>query len=80
MNKDIFELRPDDEFIVLVKLLKLMQIAQTGGHAKLLVEEGAIYVNGEQEYRKRRKLRAGDEVVYIERRIEILESSNKEMP
>ena len=77
MNEHKFELRPEDEFIELVKLLKIMQIAQTGGHAKLLIEEGVIYVNGEQEYRKRRKLRAKDEVVYEDSRIEILKTSSK---
>ena len=77
MNENIFELRPEDEFIELVKLLKIMQIAQSGGHAKMLIEKGVIYVNGEQEYRKRRKLRAEDEVAYEGRRIEILKSFSK---
>lgn len=60
MEKDTFKLRPDDEFIELINLLKLKQIAQTGGHAKMIVEEGLVKVNGEQEFRKRKKLRAGD--------------------
>ena len=65
MEKDTFQLRPTDEFIELIKLLKLKQIAQTGGHAKILVEEGLVTVNGVQEFRKRKKLRAGD-IVEIE--------------
>jgi ribosome-associated protein len=60
MQEDYFTLRPTDEFIELVKLLKLKQIAQTGGHAKMMVEEGLVKVNGELEFRKRKKLRAGD--------------------
>lgn len=48
------------EYIELVKFLKLMQIAQTGGHAKIIVEEGEVIRNGEQEFRKRAKLRKGD--------------------
>ena len=48
------------EYIELVKLLKLLQIAQTGGHAKIIVENGEVVRNGEQEFRKRAKLRAGD--------------------
>ena len=63
MEKDTFQLRPTDEFIELTKLLKLKQIAQSGGHAKLMVEDGLVSVNGEQESRKRKKLRAGDVVV-----------------
>jgi ribosome-associated protein len=60
MKKEIFILRPEDEFIPLINLLKLKGIAQTGGHAKIMVEEGDVKVNGEQEFRKRRKLRMGD--------------------
>ena len=60
MQKDIFTLRPDDEFIELMKLLKIKQIAQTGGHAKIIIENGEVTVNGEQEFRKRKKLRPGD--------------------
>ena len=60
MKKEIFKLRPEDEFIPLINLLKLKGIAQSGGHAKLIVEEGEVKVNGEQEFRKRRKLRMGD--------------------
>jgi ribosome-associated protein YbcJ (S4-like RNA binding protein) len=30
MEKDTFTLRPDDEFIELIKLLKLKNIAQSG--------------------------------------------------
>jgi ribosome-associated protein len=48
------------EFIELIKLLKLLHIAQSGGHAKIMVEDGEVMLNGEVEYRKRAKLRAGD--------------------
>lgn len=60
-----FTLRPDDEYIELIKLLKLKQIAQSGGHAKIMVEDGIVKVNGEVEYRKRNKLRPGD-IVEVE--------------
>lgn len=48
------------EYIELVKLLKLLRIAETGGHAKTMVEEGEVFLNGTQEFRKRAKLRSGD--------------------
>lgn len=60
MEKDTFKLRPTDKFIELIKLLKIKQIAQSGGHAKMIVEDGLVNVNGEQEFRKRKKLRPGD--------------------
>lgn len=60
MGKDTFKLRPTDKFIELIKLLKIKQIAQSGGHAKMIVEDGLVNVNGEQEFRKRKKLIPGD--------------------
>jgi ribosome-associated protein len=72
MEQDTFELRPTDEFIELITLLKLKQLAQTGGHAKMIVEDGLVMVNGEQEFRKRRKLRPGDVVVLEEISISIM--------
>lgn len=65
MQKRTFSLKPGTAYIELVKLLKIEQISQTGGHGKLLIEEGNIRVNGEEEFRKRRKLYNGD-VVNIE--------------
>jgi ribosome-associated protein len=72
MEQDTFELRPTDEFIELITLLKLKQLAQTGGHAKMIVEDGLVMVNGEQEFRKRRKLRPGDVVALEEVSISII--------
>lgn len=72
MEKTTFKLRPTDEFIELIKLLKLQQIAQSGGHAKMIVEDGLVRVNGEQEFRKRKKLRPGDIVELEEISISII--------
>lgn len=47
-------------YIELLGLLKATGIAQTGGHAKLIVEDGEVVRNGEVETRKRAKLIAGD--------------------
>ena len=65
------EFKLTSEYIELVKLLKLMQIAQTGGHAKIIVEDGEVIQNGEQEFRKRAKLRAGDEIEVMGEKIVI---------
>lgn len=48
------------EFIELLGLLKATGIAQTGGHAKLIVEDEEVFRNGELETRKRAKLVSGD--------------------
>ena len=46
--------------IELMALLKATGIAQTGGHAKFIVEDGEVVRNGEVEERKRAKLVPGD--------------------
>lgn len=65
-----FEL--SSEYIELVKLLKLLRIAETGGHAKIMVEDGEVFLNGVQEFRKRAKLRKGDEVVVLNEKVIIV--------
>lgn len=57
-----FEVR--GEYIELIRLLKALKLVQTGGHAKIVVENGEVKLNGETEFRKRAKLRAGDKVEY----------------
>ena len=51
------------ETIPLDKFLKLAQVSQSGGEAKLLIQSGAVMVNGVVETRRGRKLRPGDTVV-----------------
>ncbi|MFV0589904.1 MAG: RNA-binding S4 domain-containing protein [Draconibacterium sp.] len=60
------------DYIELVKLLKLLRIAQTGGHAKIIVEEGEVIRNGETEYRKRAKLIKGDVIEVMGEQIKIV--------
>lgn len=63
------EFQLTSEYIELVKLLKLLRIAETGGHAKILVDEGNVFLNGQQEFRKRAKLRSGDEIQIFNEKI-----------
>jgi ribosome-associated protein len=56
------EFKLTSDYIELIKLLKLLRIAETGGHAKLIVEDGGVFLNGIQEFRKRAKLRPGDKI------------------
>jgi ribosome-associated protein len=51
-----------DEGIRLGQLLKLAGLADSGGEARALLEEGAVTVNGELEARRGRQLRRGDVV------------------
>ena len=55
-----FSLRGDH--ITLDALLKATGLASSGGHAKVMIAEGAVRVNGEVDTRRGRKLRDGDQV------------------
>jgi ribosome-associated protein len=52
----------DDRPINLTQVLKLGGCAQSGGEAKMLIADGQVQVNGEVELRKRRQMKAGDQV------------------
>lgn len=60
----IQEFKIEGEYIELIQLLKATGLAQTGGHAKWMVDEGEIILNNEVENRKRAKLRSGDVVKF----------------
>lgn len=53
----------EGDYIELIQLLKAANVAQTGGHAKIIVDEGAVVRDGEVETRKRAKIRKGEEVM-----------------
>jgi len=50
------------EVIRLGQLLKHAGLADSGGEARALLEQGTVTVNGEVESRRGRQLRAGDVV------------------
>ncbi|WP_431028530.1 S4 domain-containing protein YaaA [Lysinibacillus sp. LZ02] len=52
----------DTEFITLGQLLKITDAISSGGMAKWFLSENAVYVNGEVDDRRGRKLRDGDVV------------------
>ncbi|MCH2199267.1 MAG: RNA-binding S4 domain-containing protein [Flavobacteriales bacterium] len=52
------------DYIELIRLLKLLQWVPSGGIAKMVVEDELVFVNGELEFRKRRKLVNGDVVEF----------------
>lgn len=62
----------DTPFIPLAALLKLLNLAESGGMAKMAIEEGRIKVNGETETRKRKKITRGDIVCIDEYCVEIV--------
>lgn len=52
----------ETETITLGQFLKLAELIQSGGMAKWFLSEHEVYINGEQDQRRGRKLTAGDKV------------------
>lgn len=50
------------DFIKLDSFLKLMTWVESGGMAKMVIGDGIVFVNGERETRRGRKLYPGDVV------------------
>ena len=51
------------EFIKLQDLLKFAGAVETGGDAKLIIQEGRVSVNGETCTMRGKKMRSGDRAV-----------------
>jgi ribosome-associated protein len=51
-----------EESITLGNALKLSGLAETGGHAKNLIQDGLVKVNGQVERRRKRRVKHGDEI------------------
>ena len=58
------EIEISEEPIELYKILKLSNLADSGGAAKYVIFEGQIKVNGKVETRKRKKIFSGDVVEF----------------
>ncbi len=56
------EISIDTEYIKLDQFLKLISVASTGGHAKILISEEEVKVNGEVCTMRGKKLRKDDRV------------------
>ncbi len=67
---DVFEIR--GEYIMLNQLLKVLGWVESGAQANLVIEEGHIYVNGQQELRKRNKIYKGMLVKFQEAEVEMI--------
>ena len=60
-----------NEYIKIDSLLKLAGLVETGGEAKLLIQDGQVLVNGEVCAMRGKKLRAGDTVTLEGRTVSI---------
>jgi len=64
------------DHIELNRLLKASGLCDTGGRAKLAIEEGLVSVDGIVEYRKRCKIRNGQIVTYGDREVRAVGSAS----
>ena len=62
----------ESEFVELYKILKFEGLAESGGIAKKVIADGLVSVNGEVETRKRKKIRAGDQIDFIDHHIDVI--------
>ena len=62
----------EKEFIELNKLIKLLNIAESGGAANQMIIEGLVCRNNKIETRKRCKLKVGDVISIKDENIEVL--------
>lgn len=63
----------ESEFVELYRILKFEGLTESGGTAKRVIEDGLVSVNGEVETRKRKKIRAGDQIDFIDHHIEVID-------
>lgn len=57
------EIRFDSEYITLGQLLKMIGAIDSGGMARPFLQMNTVFVNGEAEDRRGKKLRTGDVVL-----------------
>lgn len=65
-----FEL--EEEYIELIKLLKVTRVAESGGMAKQLVDNGEVTRDGTVESRKRAKIRKGETIKALGQTIKVV--------
>lgn len=64
MNNPSLEIELATQPIELCKLLKAVDLVSGGGEAKMVISEGYVYVNGEIETQKRKKIYHNDRVEF----------------
>ena len=59
MKKSTLKINANQEYIELGNLLKVLGYISTGGMAKMFLADNEVFVNGETEYRRGRKIYRG---------------------
>lgn len=70
--EEYIQVEVDSQPIELCKLLKIANLVGGGGEAKIVISEGYVYVNGEVEFQKRKKIYHQDTVEFNGELVELL--------
>ena len=68
---ELHDIQIHTEYIKLQDLLKFAGAVETGGDAKLIIQEGRVQVNGEVCTMRGKKLRPGDVVSFAGRELTV---------
>ena len=74
MNRVNMKFELQDEYIELFKLIKVLDLVDSGAQAKYIVADGHVKRNGIVEVRKRAKIVAGDVIEIDDVTIEVVGS------
>lgn len=68
----MMEFKLTDDYIELYKLIKVLDLVDSGADAKILIASGHVRRNGEVELRKRAKIISGDIIEIAEVTINVI--------
>ena len=71
MNKKTEIISINSDYITLGQFLKFADIIESGGEAKMFLQNNEVYINAELDCRRGRKLRDGDKIKINNRVYEI---------
>ncbi len=66
------EFKLNDDYIELYKLIKVLDLVDSGADAKILIADGHVRRNGEVELRKRAKILQGEIIEIAEVTIKVI--------
>lgn len=72
MSESYLEIELDQQPIELCKLLKIANLVAGGGEAKVVISEGYVFLNGEVEYQKRKKIYHNDIIEFNGETLQII--------
>ena len=72
MSESYLEIELDQQPIELCKLLKIANLVAGGGEAKVVISEGYVFLNGEVEYQKRKKVYHNDIIEFNGETVQII--------